>query len=60
MAEYLVLCSEENRSEVITAFAPILAALPSTKEGSATAVQCFLHAGNKERRVSIKKIIPKT
>jgi pumilio homology domain family member 6 len=54
MVEYLAVCSEESRTEIITAFAPILAALPSTKEGSATAVQCFLHAGNKERRVGSK------
>lgn len=49
-------CTEEDRSEIITIYSPLLAQLSSTKEGSRAASLCFKHSLAKDRRVKILNI----
>lgn len=51
LLDYLNVCSEEDRNEMIAAYLPHIAALASTKDGVHAAMLCFWHSIVKDRRV---------
>lgn len=53
LLDYLNECSEEDRTEIIGAYLPHIAALASTKDGVRAAMLCFWYSIVKDRRVSI-------
>lgn len=53
LLDYLNECNDEDRTEMITAFAPFIPSLASTKDGVRSSMICFWNSIVKDRRVSI-------
>lgn len=52
LLDYLNVCNEQDRGEIVTAFSPYIPSLASTKDGVRAAMICFWNSIVKERRVS--------
>uniref|UniRef100_A0AAG5CYB2 PUM-HD domain-containing protein n=1 Tax=Anopheles atroparvus TaxID=41427 RepID=A0AAG5CYB2_ANOAO len=58
LAEFLPEASEQDRSEVIELYLPLLASISSTRDGTGAAIYCFLHSVFKDRRNALKAMKP--
>lgn len=52
LLEFVKTCQETDQQEVIQAYSGLLAHLSSTKDGAHAAIECYLKAQTKDRRVS--------
>lgn len=53
LLEFVKSCQETDQQEVIQAYSGLLAHLSSTKDGAHAAIECYLKAQTKDRRVRI-------
>lgn len=56
LLDYLNLCNEEDRNEIITAYSPYIPSLASTKDGTRASIICFWNSIVKDRRAIVKTI----
>lgn len=56
LAEYLELCSEEDRNELIIMLRDSIVELSKTKDGAKVAMLCIWHGTPKDRKLSLKAI----
>ncbi|XP_071439102.1 pumilio homolog 3 [Hetaerina americana] len=56
LAEYILLCSESDRSEIISAINSFLPLLTRTKEGAKVGMMCLWHGTPKDRKAVIKSL----
>ncbi|KAK0167031.1 hypothetical protein PV327_004480 [Microctonus hyperodae] len=56
LVEYLTLCSEEDRSELIVMLRNSIVELSKTKDGAKVAMLCIWHGTPKDRKLSLKAI----
>ncbi|KAK0081162.1 hypothetical protein PV325_012688 [Microctonus aethiopoides] len=56
LAEYLALCSEEDRNELIVMLRDSIVELSKTKDGAKVAMFCIWHGTPKDRKLSLKAI----
>ncbi|XP_011182012.2 protein penguin [Zeugodacus cucurbitae] len=54
--EYLSECEEDKMEETVSAFAPLIPLMLTTKEGTQAAITCFYKSTPKNRRAIIKTI----
>ncbi|XP_058812812.1 protein penguin [Topomyia yanbarensis] len=58
LLDFLQEATEIERTEVIELYLPHLAAISSTKDGTAAAIFCFLNSVVKDRRAALKALKP--
>ncbi|XP_046406190.1 pumilio homolog 3 [Ischnura elegans] len=56
LGEYISLCSEADRSEIISTISSFLPLLTQTKEGAKVGMMCLWHGTQKDRKVVVKSL----
>ncbi|XP_044759898.1 protein penguin [Coccinella septempunctata] len=54
--QFLIECSEEDRSEMISQLSQHIVVISNSKDGSRAAMQCIWHGTNKDRKVIMKTL----